>query len=119
MKTAKMNNSIDWSSYEGLKQIIFVIMISMFGALAKAISSTDDQKVTMKRVITGMITGGFTGIMTFYLISELNFGEGVKAFIYGMSGFSGQAVLIGYEKKLLKIINKNTEALNSKIKSNV
>ena len=93
------------NEWESIKQLIFVVSIAMFGALAKTLIMDKKEHITFARVFTGMLVGGFAGLMTYCLVDGLSLGEQVKAFIYGMSGFSGQAVLQFYEERILLFLN--------------
>ncbi len=79
---------------EDAKAYVSVLVLSLTGSgVYYAIS---EKKFTWRGFIVSLLTGGFAGLMTHYLVTDLDISENLRSFLIGMAGYSGHFVLDMY-----------------------
>lgn len=90
---------------ESLLRFLTGVMVSLLGGLVRVLRKIE--KPTFTKIVKELVISGFTGMMVYYLISDVVFiGVNVKMFLVGMSGYSGPVVLDMLEKLMIKIMKK-------------
>lgn len=85
------------------KTYVSVLVLSLTGSgVYYAIS---ERKFTWKDFVVSLLTGGFAGLMTHYLVTGFEISDNLRSFLIGMAGYSGHFALdmyAGFFKRFMK-----------------
>lgn len=76
---------------EDYMRLLPLLGVALLGGMVRMLQAKES--FNFYRMIAGLITSGFTGAIVYFLISDLNISENVKAACIGIAGYSGGDLL--------------------------